>query len=69
MRYEDLEPAYNLCKRHTLVLLPVLHGFFGVNEDHKVLVLALEMDLGLGSYAAHIGCSGCVKACEFWNKG
>lgn len=54
---EDLEATDNLCERNAGVLLPLLNGLNAVNEDNKVLGLALVVDLSLSSVAtSHDDC-------------
>lgn len=55
MGNEDLEAADDLGEGNALVLLPVLDGLLAVGEDHEVILLALEVDLDLGSVSAHVG--------------
>ena len=50
---EDLERADDLSKRDGLVSLPLLCLLSIIKEDDKVLVLALEVDLGLFLSSAH----------------
>lgn len=57
---QDLEAADDLCKRNAGVILPVLNSLRAVNEDDKVLGLALVVDLGLSSVTA----SHDVSVCE-----
>ena len=49
MSDEDLEAANHLGKRNGTVALPLFHRLNVVNVDHKVLLFALVVDLGLGS--------------------
>lgn len=52
---KDLEPAHDLRHRDAPVLLPVLHGLGGLDKDDIVVLLALVVDLDLGSVSAHVG--------------
>jgi len=52
---KHLKPTHNLRKRNTLVLLPVLHGLGGFDEDDVVVFLAFDVDFDLGGVAAHGG--------------
>lgn len=52
MSDEDLERADDLSERDSLVSLPLLSRLGIVNEDDKVIVLALEVNLGLFNLAA-----------------
>lgn len=67
---EDLPAVHDLCQRDGAVLLPVLDGLLGVDEDDKVVLLALVVDLGLNSLAAGSHCdvveiwSVCVGECS-----
>lgn len=54
MSDEDLEAADDLGEGHTLVLLPVVDGLDAVGEDDKVVLVALVVDLDLGSVSAHV---------------
>ena len=56
MSNEDLERGDNLGQRDTLVSLPLLRGLCVVDEDDKILVLALEVDLGLLNFSASHDC-------------
>ena len=49
MCHEDLEARYNLSQRDGTVIFPFLHGFNIIDHNNKVFLLALVMDLGLGS--------------------
>jgi hypothetical protein len=46
---EDLECRDEVCHRDGLVLLPLLEGADVVDKDDEVVLLALEVNLGLGS--------------------
>lgn len=52
MRHKDLEPANDLRKGDTAIILPVLYGLDILDEDDKVIFLALVVDFGLGCVAA-----------------
>lgn len=54
VRDEDLEAADDLGEGHALVLLPVVDGLDAVGEDDKVVLVALVVDLDLGSVSAHV---------------
>lgn len=54
MRNKNFPPAHHLRQRHSLVFLPILHGFLGVDEDDKVLRLALVVHFGLTGVSAHV---------------
>lgn len=48
-----------MCQRNRLVGLPLLVELGVLNEDDEVVLLALEVDLSLGSLAAnHFDCCG-----------
>ena len=49
---EDLEAVHDLCKRNSLVLLPVFDGLCRLYKDDIVVVVALQVDLGLRSVSA-----------------
>lgn len=55
---EDLEAVNDLSERDALVLLPLVDSCSALGEDNEVLVVGLEVDLGLGSVSAHVGCEG-----------
>lgn len=57
---EDLEAVDDLGEGNALVVLPALNSGGALSEDNEVLVVGLEVDLGLGSVSAHIGCVGVV---------
>ena len=63
---KDLPPAHNLRHRDALVFLPILHRLFGVNEDYKIVILALQVHLGLACVSAH--CDGLKWGliCDCW---
>lgn len=58
---EDLPAVDDLRQRDGLVLLPVLNGLVGVDEDDKVIILALVVDLGLSVGTARRHCGGVVR--------
>ena len=58
VRHKDLKPAHHLRQRSRAILNPVLHRFRTVDIHDEVLVLALEVDLGLGAGAASHCCVG-----------
>lgn len=49
MRDKNFPASDDLRKGDTAVLLPVLHSLRVVHEDNEVIVLALVVDLGLGT--------------------
>lgn len=49
---EDLERGNEVSKRDAPVAEPLLEVFGIVDEDDEVVLLALVVDLGLGSFAA-----------------
>lgn len=51
---EDLEPAHDLSHGNTPVVLPVADSLCGLDEDDIVVLLALDVDLDLGSVSAHV---------------
>lgn len=51
---EDLPSADDLSKRYALVALPLLDSIGTVDEDDKIVLLALVVDLGLSSVASHV---------------
>ncbi len=55
MRDEDLERIHDLCKRDTLVFSPLSDIFCAVDKNYEVVIFALEVDSGLGSFAASHG--------------
>ena len=65
MRDEDLPPTHHLRQWHTFVFLPVLDCILGLDHDHEVVLLALEVDLRLYSVAAHLGNIRVFKASVF----
>lgn len=54
---ENLEAADDLGEWNGTIALPRLNGLAAINEDHKVVVLAVVMDLGLGSVSTSHPCS------------
>lgn len=54
MSDEDLEAADDLGEGHALVLLPVVDSLDAVGEDDEVVLVALVVDLDLGSVSAHV---------------
>ena len=59
--YEDLEGRDEVSQRNGLVRLPLLVRLNVVDEHEEVVLLALVVDLGLGSLASsHIGLGGFV---------
>lgn len=54
MSNEDLPSVHNIGEGDAAVLLPFLHDFQIIDEDNKVLGLALVKDLGGGIGGAHI---------------
>lgn len=46
MSNEDLEGIHDLNHGYALICLPVCYGFGTLNVDDKVILLALEVDLG-----------------------
>lgn len=59
---EDLERADDLGQGDAFVRLPVLYGLDIVDEDDKVLRVALVVDLGLLSFTAGHDCC-CLGGC------
>ena len=49
MGHEYFEAIHNLYKRNRLVCFPVLHSLSVFDEDYKILILALVVNLGLGT--------------------
>ncbi len=63
VRYKDLERTNKMRKRDTLILLPLLESLRIINEDDKVILLALVVDLGLLSFSPRHDC-GCLFVVE-----
>ena len=62
MSDEDLESAHYLSKRDRPVTLPLLHRLNVINVNDKILLLALVVDLALGSVSTrHFEKSECVR--------
>ena len=60
MRAEDVEAVDDVDEWNALVLLPLLHHLGVSDDDHKVVVRALVVDLGLSTVCArHLG-GGCL---------
>lgn len=50
-RGEDVEALDNVDERDCLVLFPFLHGLLALDQDDKVILSALVVDLGLLGFA------------------
>lgn len=55
VRDKDLPAVHDLSKRNGLVLLPVSDCLGGFGKDDKVILLALEVNLGLSCVSSHNG--------------
>lgn len=49
---KDLKATDNMRQGNRTIVLPILYGFYIVNVDDKVLLLALVVNFGLGSVSA-----------------
>ena len=65
MRNKDLEPAHHLRQWDRTIALPLLDGLGIIHHDDEVLLLALVVDLGLGSVAAG-HCDEVLLFCGLW---
>ena len=63
MSDEDFETAHNLSKWDRPITLPLLHRLNVINVDDKILLLALVVDLTLGSVSTrHLKNLECVRS-------